>query len=260
MRFDKAAILALDDEQMSQAEKTYLIAKFFPTTPRAPWQNKLRTQWQDSKRWKQYLGSAAGEVGTNPYRYTHDRLLWLAKQRNPEKTGNRVTDFSGWVFSLYRPKPTKGTLSNGQRVEREIAARFAPPPTHSGWELIYQDPLSDERVVKIISNLRVRGQPLKGVPDVVFREKKTGRILIVERKASNREIPTDGWPNLRAQLWAYAQIDDWANAPEVLLVGEIWGFTGTKVYPRAVRRWVYGEPQFERQNAELFGLYCGERA
>jgi len=23
------------------------------------------------------------------------------------------------------------------------------------------------------------------------------------------DIPSDGWPNLRAQLWAYGQIDDW---------------------------------------------------
>ena len=262
MNFDKAAILALDDEQLSPAEKKYLIAKFFPSSPRAPWQNELnelRTQLQDKSRWKLYLGLDTGEIGTAPYRYTHKQLLIVAKQRKPENIGNRVTDFSGWVFSLYRPKPDKVSLSNGKKVERAVA-RLAPPPSSKEWELIYEDPLSDERQVKTISRLTVRGQPLRGVPDVVFREKATGRILIVERKASNKEIPTDGWPNLRAQLWAYAQIDDWVSAPEVLLVGEIWGFTEDKVYPRAVLTWVRGEPKFERENSQLFELYRGEHA
>jgi hypothetical protein len=46
-----------------------------------------------------------------------------------------------------------------------------------------------------------------GKPDLVFREKRSGRILIVEIKATEADIYADGWPNLRAQLWAYSKID-----------------------------------------------------
>jgi UDP-N-acetylglucosamine 2-epimerase (non-hydrolysing) len=38
---------------------------------------------------------------------------------------------------------------------------------------------------------------------------------IVEIKASHKDIPANGWPNLRVQLWCYAHIDQWADAPEI---------------------------------------------
>lgn len=266
MRFDKDAILSLDDEQLSPADKKFLIDKFFPKTS-APWQEKLAKDWPDlkrrqldEKRWRLYLGS--GEAENNaPYRYTHKWLMKVAKQRPPKKLGNRVTDFSGWVFSLYRPHSDAENLSNGQRVERAIAVSMGPAPNNKEWELIYEDPLTEEKQVKLISSLTVLGRPLRGAPDLVFREKATGRILIVERKASNKEIPSDGWPNLRAQLWAYAQIDEWAKAPQILLRGEIWGFTyGSRPYLRGVLRWVHGKQEFEQNNAQLFELYRGQYA
>jgi hypothetical protein len=49
MRFDKAALEALD-EDFTEEEKRYLLAKFFPKTGPAPWQNALRKGWYD---WKQ---------------------------------------------------------------------------------------------------------------------------------------------------------------------------------------------------------------
>src|SRR5687767_6829481 len=101
MRFDKSAILALDDEQLSPAEKRYLIAKFFPKEPRAPWQESLRTQWLDSQRWERYLGSDLGEAGAGPYRYTHAHLMEVGQFQRVERVGTTVSDFAGWIYSLY---------------------------------------------------------------------------------------------------------------------------------------------------------------
>ncbi len=51
-----------------------------------------------------------------------------------------------------------------------------------------------------------------GRPDLVFKHKKTGEVLIVEIKVTDAEIPDGGWPNLRAQLWAYSLADAFATA------------------------------------------------
>lgn len=86
--------------------------------------------------------------------------------------------------------------------------------------------------------------------------------MIVERKASNKQIPVDGWPDLRAQLWCYAQIDDWVwrAAPAIRLVGEVWYPRGNgKLYLRTseggLMRWTKGDAEFDATNAALFALY-----
>lgn len=252
MRFTKETILSLDDDQFSPMEKRLLVEKFFPKAPRASWHDKIA----EIQRWRHYLNSGLTTADAKPYRFSHEWLIREAKHRPPPVPRNAVSDFSGWVFSLYRPRPTPESLEDGQRVERAVA-RLVLPPSNKQWELIFEDPLIENKPIKSISSLTVHGKPLHAVPDVVFREKATGRILIVERKASNKEIPSDGWPNLRAQLWAYAKIDEWIDAPDILLVGEIWGFQADKVFPRAVIRWSRNDPDFDRTNSELFQLYGG---
>jgi hypothetical protein len=266
-KFDKDAILALDNEHFSQEEKRQLIEKFFPSIPTPPWKNKLKTQWKDIKlqqHWQRYLNPTADEIKSEAYRYSHEwlvqrasepiRSLMQAGKRHQSRDGNNVTDFTSWIFSLYNKKIDKESLMNGQMVERTVA-RMEALPGNKEWEVIYEDPLNGEGQIKLISALTVNGRPLKGRPDIVYREKATGKIVVVERKATNHEIPSDGWPNLRAQLWAYAKIDDWVNAPEVILIGEIWGFYAGRVYLRDIRRWVSGEPIFEKTNIELFEMY-----
>lgn len=260
-RLDKSTLLALDEELLSQADKKLLIEKLFPESGLTPWQDKLRKGWIDLKkerinlrRWDLYLGAVSGDISDSPYQWKHDFLVDKAEWYPPKNPGNRVTDFTNWIYSLYQSAPSRNSLLQGKLVERKVASLVPPPSSHE-WDLIYEDPLVDAGHIMTISGLTVNGLPLKGKPDLVFNEKKTGRIMIVERKASNRPIPSDGWPNLRAQLWAYSKIDDWIDAPEVLLVGEIWGFDSTRVFPRAGLRWVRGEPRFEKENAELFELY-----
>ena len=87
----------------------------------------------------------------------------------------------------------------------------------------------------------------------MFREKNTGKVLIVEIKASNAVIPRDGWPNLRAQLWAYSRLDEWRDSPGMLLVGEIWNENGSQ--RRGAFGWEAKEAELNRDNQELFNEY-----
>lgn len=256
MRFDRETILELDESDFSPAEKKQLLDRFFPTLPKP--MAEIRTQWRSAKRWGRYLDDEWEEPHPKfLYRVSHEALVNLAKRSPPQQTGNTVTAFSGWIFSLYLPRRNPKSLADGRRVERAIARRFAPIPTNDGWELVFQDPLNEEQEAKEISRLRIHGSSVWGVPDLVFREKATGQIVIVERKASNHEIPSDGWPNLRAQLWAYGQCDEWRNAPAITLVGEIWGFTPDRILLRGTLRWKASDDALCRQNIELFNLYGG---
>lgn len=256
MRFDRDTILNLDESDFSPAEKRHLLDRFFPALPKP--MEELLVQWRSAKRWGRYLDNEWDEPHPNSlYRVPHEALVNLAKHLPPQRVGNTVTAFSGWIFSLYRPILNKKSLDDGRRIERAIARRFAPVPTKAGWELVFEDPLTEKPEVKKISALQINESPIWGVPDLVFREKATGKIVIIERKASNREIPSDGWPNLRAQLWAYSQIDEWRNAPAITLVGEIWGFTSDQILLRGTLRWKACDDVLRRQNTELFTLFGG---
>ena len=113
---------------------------------------------------------------------------------------------------------------------------------------------------KQISSLTMNGKPMWGAPDLVLRERKSGRILIIERKASNKDVPSDGWPNLRAQLWAYSQIDDWLDAPEKILAAEIWGFGRIQgVRRRSVILFDVNDQGFNSEASQLFSIYAGGR-
>jgi hypothetical protein len=116
-------------------------------------------------------------------------------------------------------------MREGKLVERSIA-KLTRPISHLDWEVVYRDPLIEGQKpeAKPIPALTIHGVPMWGAPDLVFRYRRTGGLVIVERKASDKRIPMDGWPDLRAQLWCYAQIDDpvWREAPTIRLVGEVW--------------------------------------
>ena len=96
----------------------------------------------------------------------------------------------------------------------------------STWELVYSDPHdgSNDRIF-YASNLIVDGNSMRCKPDVVFRDAKSGQIVILERKVTGWKdvnIPQDAWPNVRAQLWCYGWIDEWVEASDVVLVCQFW--------------------------------------
>lgn len=197
-----------------------------------------------------------------PFRI-QNQLLSLAKHRRPAEPGNRVTDFSSWVFRLCFPNWRKNprSLRMGKETEerllqanrsRRLLRLPEPTPQGKDWRLLFRDPLNKESVFKM-SALTVKGQPLYGVPDIVYQNQKTGEIRIVEIKASYKDIPADGWPNLRAQLWCYAHIDQWVDAPKITLVGQVWSPLATKL--RRTLIWDKSDPSFDSECQKLFDCY-----
>ena len=81
--------------------------------------------------------------------------------------------------------------------------------------------------------------------------------MIIERKFSAVQPPLDAWPNVRAQLWAYSQIDDWLDVEDVTLVGEVWNWERDSYVLRATHRWSRDDKEFTERNCELFGAYGG---
>jgi len=245
-------ILALDPGLFSVEEKKAYIDLLYGNTAEWTWKRDLESVETNRLRWNNLLNEqlASGQ----PYRVDHQKLLRLAKNYPPRVAGSAVTDFTDWIFRLYVPERDYYSLVRGQRIERDIAIKRIPVPAHSRWKLIYNGMLNNGSSVFSISDLTINGAPIRGKPDLVFREKKTKRILIVEIKVSERELPSNGWPNMRAQLWAYSKIDEWKDAPEVILVGEIWGFR----YGLRLRKAIHfrsKDQTFEQENAELFARY-----
>jgi hypothetical protein len=161
----------------------------------------------------------------------------MPEDKRHTRGGCTASDFANWVFQYTHP--------NYYRFERESSTHALQEmgrATHQwiesikksvmqlpialnlskNWKLIYSDPHdgTDEQLF-LASRLTVDGEPMRCKPDVVFRDDRTESVIVVERKVTSRHeetIPSEAWPNIRAQLWAYGWIDDWLAAPEVLLV------------------------------------------
>lgn len=199
-----------------------------------------------------------------PYWATPAALLRNGRLTPVRGRTNTVTDFRRWVHSLYGGRGgTLAAMREGKFVERSIA-KLTRPLSHPDWELVYHDPLieGERPIPKPIPPLSIHGAPMWGAPDLVFRYRPTRELVIVERKASDKQIPVDGWPDLRAQLWAYAQIDDpvWREAPAIRLVGEVWvrgggGKLNLRSSEGGLIRWTKGDAEFDTTNAALFALY-----
>ena len=218
-------------------------------------------KYLNKERWASYLSEAPSL--NKPYKPEHLSLLLAAKISHPKYAGNYVTDFSGWVYSLCHLNFFIDNREKGKSGEKEVQRKFKEhlqykksldKPMHSDWELDYFDDLQGNTPPLCISSLTVKGDCLYGKPDYVFKHKSTGDIIIVDIKISDKEIPSDGWPNLRAQLWAYSKIDRYINAPKVTLVGEVWD--GKPPKRRGAVRWSAFDEKFNKENKELFDLYA----
>jgi len=139
--------------------------------------------------------------------------------------------------------------------------------------LIYEDVSDNKGKPYEISRLKLNGKSLYGRPDLVLRNKTTKDIMIVEIKHSrlpDENIPLDGWLNLQAQLWCYAFIDEWKDAPNIYLIGNIiQNKFGTIVESGIYPRWKIrknGKLNMESNSVKilhekclkLFQIYGGE--
>ena len=162
----------------------------------------------------------------------------MAEKSNKWTNEATASAFQNWVFEQTIPSYAQSRdfpilsiinrMELGRYVHEELAKdahwlgkatgqSFAP----SDWKLIYIDHGDQHSPNLRASNLTLNGTPLVCRPDVVLSNKNDGTILIIERKTTGRyegSIPPSAWPNIRAQLWCYAWIDDRLDAPEVILI------------------------------------------
>lgn len=240
-----------------------LLKKYFPEEVAAEDQQKLLKL--NDRRWTEYLAATSANA-LNPHRVGHQKLLSQALRASTDSKCNpanehhhTVSDFVGWIYDLYRKPPSKHELVRAKQGELKVhhrknqIPRIPPAP---GWRPIYIDPLDGKPQALEISLLTVHGRSLYGAPDYVLKNDTTGTVLIVEVKITDRELCSDGWPNLRAQLWAYGHIDLFQNqATDIVLVGEIWADYGTQVSLRQTLTWNLNEKTFYEQNQQLFDAY-----
>lgn len=173
---------------------------------------------------------------------------------------NSVSTFTGWLFRLQH-QSNASSQSAGKEGERDVKnAKFEyPKPRYARdeWEPLFIDDLSGKQPGEKISSLTFNGTPMLGKPDYVFLSRQKRIAIVVEIKTSNANLEADGWPNLRAQLWAYAQLDIIREAADkVILIGEIWGKTA-KGGVTLVRTycWDFPNEHFDSANRQLFDLY-----
>lgn len=163
-------------------------------------------------------------------------FLRMAGKFPPRNPHNTVSGFTDWVYSLYQPKPDAEMLEYGLKIESHIFRKrheaFKSKSIRTNpsgeWELLHNglhgcevECNSDSYFT--IPELAIQGNPLCASPDLVFKNKTSGAIVIIEIKSCNYVVPTNLWPNVWAQLWAYSRIPAFVIAPSVTVVGEVWG-------------------------------------
>ena len=193
----------------------------------------------------------------------HKWLVAQAKLQPPLEPKNTVSSFADWVFNLYHPNGRffSESIAEGKYVEfaieRSHRLKAHPPVDTKKYTLEFADPLDRSSRPYEISSLTLDGKPLFGIPDVVFREKRAGHIVIMERKVT-RSTPNE-WPNLKVQLWCYGKIDNWRAAPDVLLLGSIYHPDKYDMkHSVPVGPWARSDKAFDAQCRELFELFGGQ--
>jgi hypothetical protein len=217
-------------------------------------------------------------LSSEPFHLSARQILARARRFIPRDPGASVTDFTSWIYSLHVPAVDERALYEGKESEQQIldlrrlaakAPQFRSLPDPK-WRLLHSgmgeraDPVG--HVSFEIPSLRVGGRLLRGCPDLVFENQEDGHLVIIEVKFSLRVIPTNLWPNVWAQLWAYSQIPQFAIAPRITVVGEVWGDNSGSWRRRNcdsliyLRRTVKRDPRtpvFKRFFAALFEIYGG---
>ncbi len=227
----------------------------------------------------------------------HAKLVRLAKKKPPIVVKPTVSAFTGWIYDLYVPERDEQSIERGAEFEVMFASLFKNrnKPLHARklarvdgsrinanlagqWDVEYEDPLDRPNELFSINSLSVCGSPMVGRPDMVYRQRGTGNVLIVEHKSywKRDQIPSYGWPNLKVQLWCYGMIDRWRDAPKIFVMGRIfdlgqymydmrgffWGYQNSNCSP--FYRYIFNtdvlsakDPRVHQECLELFTLYGG---
>lgn len=196
-----------------------------------------------------------------PDRFQPSERDVLCLERSQSRPCSRVkysiSSFSSWVHWLYAKRRDPYALQEG--IEGELKIQGIPRPVDiSGWRIIFSD-FGDQRGSKDpirSKQLSINGHPLFGRPDFILRKihSKT-EFLIIEVKTTSLDwVPVQGWPDVRAQLWAYSTLDIFPDNANITLAARFWNKASP---PRIVaqRRWDSKDPVLNDYNQKLFENY-----
>jgi hypothetical protein len=171
-----------------------------------------------------------------PFHLNKNAFLRKARATFPRTPESTVSSFAAWVHSLYARDADDDARQRGIEAEPEIFRRrreiLSTGPlwgtTRRDWELIHNGLHVDNAHGRFggyfeIPSLLVSGRMLRANPDLIYRNRMLGGVVVVELKFTRKAIPEDLWPDIWAQLWAYSHIPEIATSQSVTVVGEIWG-------------------------------------
>jgi hypothetical protein len=204
---------------------------------------------------------------------------WVLFAKQPETPRPTASEFANWVFEWSVPAlkvAPDGSESQRHRMRlgvithREIdqfmrfkwTQDFLAGHPGSSWRVLFADGGADDHRTFLASKLTVEHLPVRCVPDLVLLNSATDTVLIIERKTTKVAepyIPQEGWPNVEAQLWCYSHIDDWEDASEILLVGQLWrrsrgGIQLCHSHPS----WKRSDPEHQARCRNWFLRYGGQ--
>ena len=204
-------------------------------------------------------------------------FLKNARRHRPSDPGPTASMFSQWLYTLYANAfGDAQDRAEGKAAEELILAKrraayaitdYNTMRTHfPDWRLKHNGMSvnqSDRPNYYSINDLAVRGEPLRVLPDLIYENRHTGEIIVVEIKHSQMDIPSNLWPNIWGQLWCYSQMQEFRDSPKVTAIGEVWG---DKYYLRGEYQYVYlrasvrRNPRaipYDRFFRALFDIYRG---
>ncbi len=207
-------------------------------------------------------------------------INWFDRALPPVHAVPKASSFSDWVFrasneiqsqeteaSDYRKKRMEQGKIDHKLIENFMQSNWVESSigigSASNWKLTFADDGRGSIKIFRASRLTVKGKPLRCVPDAVLHNEVTNTFMVIERKTTRRlepQIPTNGWPNVQAQLWCYSWIDDWIDAQEVLLVGQLWRRTINrgKILCKSHSLWKRSNESHQENCAKWFERYGGK--
>lgn len=226
----------------------------------------------------EFSGSASK---TPPFQLVPSQFLSKARRQRPHHAEPTASKFAQWLYSLYADafgsaqdrkegKEAEEVILSARRGAYSCLDADTLSALFPDWQLVHNGMHIAQGATPdylVISDLPVAGEALRVSPDLVYRNRLTSEIIIVEIKHSRMAIPSNLWPNIWGQLWCYAQLPQVRVAPRVTVIGEVWGDAWTRGNKKVsgsrlvcLRASVRRDPRafaYDRFFRALFDIYRG---